>query len=199
MTMEKPREPQDAPGPGLDPASVCTLPAVGLSERLAWIRREVLPHVLTREPLEGGLAFELRAAPELAARLDRWIELERECCSGLEFERVAGRRRGHVRLEIRGIDPDAALFADLPGSAASPSPRVGRLARAAAAGLAASVVVCCLLPIAAAALLGAAAAPLAALDGPLPMAGGAVLAGSAAWLWLARRRHGTAPVCGPEC
>ena len=115
MSTKKPTEPLDTSGPGLDPASVCTISNQHLDERLAWIRGEILPHVVAREPLDGGLAFELRAVPELADRLDRWIELERACCSGLAFERVPGQRPGHIRLEIRGIDPEASVLSALGG------------------------------------------------------------------------------------
>jgi hypothetical protein len=94
----------------LDPAEVCTLSGDGLAERLAWIRDEILPHVRRTERLASGLAWELDAAPGLAEKLDRLIALERECCGGVVFERTEASAAGLLRLEVRGIDPDAAAF-----------------------------------------------------------------------------------------
>ncbi len=100
---------------GVDPLAVCTLSAGGLEERLAWIRAEILPHAVASEPSPDGIAWELEEAPGLVAKLDRLVALERECCSGIVIEHgpspVAGRRR----LEMRGIDPRAAVFASLQG------------------------------------------------------------------------------------
>jgi hypothetical protein len=197
-------DPRRAPGQqSLDPAAVCTLPPSGLADRLAWIEREILPHATRTVRLDRGLAIELDAAPDLAARLDRLIDLERECCSDIVFERHAGATSGALRLEIHGVDPDAAAFRalQLPGAS---MPVGARFAAAAGAGAIGSVFVCCVLPIAAAALVGAAAAPLASLDGPGPIVAGAVVGGAAAWRWLGRRgSHGKAAAsarsCGESC
>jgi len=91
----------------MDPG--CTLPPAALGERLDWIRREILPHVLATEPCRDGLALELGAAPGLAGTLDRWIALERDCCTGLVIERRPGAAAGRLRLEIRGVDADTVL------------------------------------------------------------------------------------------
>jgi hypothetical protein len=189
--------------PPVEPAQACTLAADELSDRMAWIRREILPHAVETVAIEQGLAFELRAAPGLADELDRLIALERECCSGIDFERTASSTPGRLRLEVRGVDPEAAVFRSLRRQA--PRNRaVARLARAAAAGTLASLVVCCALPLGAALLLGTAALPgLASLDAPGPILAVAVLGGGAAWHWLGRRRSGGAAVsgggCGPSC
>ncbi len=82
----------------------CTLSPEALAARLAWIRDEILPHVLETTSLERGLAFELAAAPGLAERIDRLVRLERECCTGLVFERVASRAPGRLRLEVRNAN-----------------------------------------------------------------------------------------------
>jgi hypothetical protein len=87
----------------------CTLSTDRLAERLAWIRSQILPHAVRTERLESGVAWELDAAPGLAAKLDRLIELERECCEGIAFERAASPTPGCLRLEVRGVDPDTAL------------------------------------------------------------------------------------------
>lgn len=103
-----------------DAAAACTLSPDGLAERLAWIRTEVVPHVVETERVDDGLALELAAAPGLAGTLERWIALERECCAGLSFARRASAAPGRLRLEIRGIDPDAAALSLLRGTG-SPS------------------------------------------------------------------------------
>jgi hypothetical protein len=192
--------------PALDTAEVCSLSADGLGERMEWIRREILPRTLETLRLEHGLAFELESAPGVAEKLDRLIALERACCPGLAFERAAGARPGRLRLVVRGIDPDAPVLRGL-GVSDAPPPRSRRLARAAGTGLAASLFVCCVLPIALAALLGGLAPPaLARLDGPIPIAGGALIAGAVAWWRLGRRDasgraigKGSGAACGPGC
>ena len=110
MLRELPRGQETDAVRKLDPAGVCTLPKDGLAERLAWIREEILPHACRSERLEAGFAWELDAAPGLAEKLDRLIALERECCSSIVFERTDSSVPGRLRLEVRGIDPDAAVF-----------------------------------------------------------------------------------------
>jgi hypothetical protein len=123
--------------PGADPAALCTLPAGGLGERMAWIRREILPHALETSRLDRGLAFELASAPGLAARIDDLIAFERECCSSIVFERLASATPGRLRLEVRGIDPEAAVFRSLRGPASPVPRRIFRLAKALLGGVAA--------------------------------------------------------------
>ena len=190
----------------LDPLAVCTLSAEGLGGRLAWIRSEILPHVVASEPRPDGIAWELEDAPGLAAKLDRLVALERECCSGIVFEHRMSPTPGRRLLEVRGIDPHAAVFAGLQVDAGESRRLGGRLAKAAGFGTLLSLLVCCALPIAAAALLGAtAAAPFAALDDPWVIAGAAVLCGGTAFAWQGRRcrsalaRDRAGAPCGPGC
>ena len=91
--------------------TTCTLSPQRLEERLAWIREEILPHARRSERLADGFAWELEAVPGLVDKLDRWIALERQCCGGLAFELEPGSEPGTLRLEVRGIDADAALAA----------------------------------------------------------------------------------------
>lgn len=104
---------RDQEGVGRDPAEDCTLSADGMSDRLAWIREQIVPHAIHMVRLDQGLAFELAPVPGLSAKLDRLIELETECCSDIVFERVASATPGRLRLEVRGIDPDAGVFRSL--------------------------------------------------------------------------------------
>ncbi len=187
----------------VDPLAVCTLPPDGREQRLAWIRSEILPHAVDGERIEDGLAWEFDDAPGLAARLDRLVALERECCSGIVFEHQPSQTAGRRRLEVRGIDPQAPIFANLQLEPAAPG-RVGpRLAKAAGMGTLVSFFVCCVLPIAAAAALGAAAAaPFASLDNPWIIAAVALLTGAARFAWQNRRRAATAAketAGGPGC
>ena len=192
--------------PQLDPLAICALPANGLNERLAWIRSEILPHAVKAEQTSDGLVWELEDARGLAAKLDRLVALERECCSGIVFEHRRSATAGRLHLEVRNIDPSAAVFASLMAGPGQP-PRMGtRLAKAATVGTVFSLVVCCALPLAAGALLGAtAAAPIASLDRPSIIAGAAILAGGLAFAWQSRARRvaldreGAGASCGSGC
>jgi hypothetical protein len=188
----------------LDPADVCTLSSDVLAERLAWIRDEILAHARRVERLESGLAWELDAAPGLAKKLDHLIALERECCGGLVFERSEASVPGRLRLEVRGVDPDAAVFRALHVQSQHERPGWTRLAKAGGFGLSSTLLVCCVLPMLAVALLGSAAAPFARLDRPWIIGVGALAATATAWRWLGRRSAGTASrssgnACGPGC
>ena len=112
---QEPRTPR-----ALDPAEACTLSPEGRAERLAWIRERILPHALETQRIAHGLAFELADAPGLAEDLDRWIALERACCSSIAFARRASATPGRLRLEVRGVDADAAIFRGLVARRAPP-------------------------------------------------------------------------------
>ncbi len=174
---------------GLDPGEVCTLSEDGIVDRMAWVQATIIPHAIQTERLEHGLGIEFSGTPQLAQDLDRLVRLESECCGGITFERLESETPGRMRLEIRGISPDAAAFRSFWTPAAGEvKPGIpARLAKSAGVGSAASVFVCCVIPTAAAALLGGIAAPLASLDGPVPIAFGALLSGAAVWWWLGRR------------
>jgi len=200
------REIPSPEAPGLDPERICTLPGDALAERLAWIRDQILPHATRTVRHPRGLDIELEAAPGLAARLDRLVALERECCGGISFRRAGPSEEGGLRLEIRGADPDAPVFRRL-GAGRGAMPRRGsRALKATGFGALAGLFVCCVVPLAAAALIGSAAAPLAGLDHPAPIAGGALVGGLAAWWWSGRRATTAAARaasgstrCGPGC
>jgi hypothetical protein len=187
--------------PRLDPARVCTLSPDGLSERLAWIRDEILPHARRTERLPSGLAWELEAAPGLAEKVDRLIALERECCASIRFVRSDASPSGRLRLEVSGIDPDSAVFRALQVGRERPGWR--EVAVAGGLGLLVSAIVCCVLPLAAAIVAGGAAATrLAALDEPWVIGLGALPAAAVAGRLLRRRRragHPRATGCGPAC
>lgn len=201
-----PREHETLAAPKLDPAEVCTLPRDGLGQRMAWIRDEILPHARRTERLESGLAWELDLAPGLVEKLDHLIALERECCRGIVFERTDASVPGRLRLEVRGIDPDAAVFRALRVQREDGRARWVHLAKAGGLGVLVSYVVCCVLPLVAAALVGsAAAAPLVWLDQPWLIGLGALPATAVAWWWLRRGSAATASesrtngACGPGC
>lgn len=192
--------------PRLDPAEVCTLPGDGLNDRMAWIRDEILPHARRTERLESGLAWELDPAPGLSEKLDHLIALERECCRGIVFGRTDASVPGRLRLEVRGIDPSAAVFRTLRVQREDAPARWALLAKAGGLGVLLSLAVCCVLPLFAAVLVGTAAvAPLAVLDQPWLIAVGTLPGAAAAWWWLRRRSASRATgirgngACGPGC
>jgi hypothetical protein len=169
--------------------NACKLPAVGLDERLRWIRAEIGPRVVGTEIRPDGIVWELEDAPGLDARLDHLAALEADCCSGVVFEHAPSSAPGRRRLEVRGLDPRGDLLERL-GVERPGSRRVGpRLARAAGFGMAVGLLVCCALPFVAAPFVGAAAvAHLARLDDPWAIAGSAGLFGALAFAWQGRRR-----------
>jgi hypothetical protein len=161
-------------------SATCSLSERQLSRRLAWIRDEILPHARRSERFADGIAWELEDAPGLAEKLDRWIALERECCSSVTFARRDGAQPGWIRLEVRGIDPDA-----LPAPVGDGG--VLRLATVAGLGVAAACVACCTFPLTAWAILGGAAAGVALIEPAWAIGFAALAVGAAAWWWRMRR------------
>lgn len=172
----------------VDPLAVCNLPPEGLEERLAWIRSEILPHAVASERGADSVAWELEDAAGLVAKLETLVAAERECCSGIAFTHTAGATPGTRRLEVRGLDPESAIFGSLPVGATAPG-LGGRVAKAAGIGTLVSLFVCCVLPIALGGLFGAAvAAPFASLDQPWVIGVAFVLFAAATFGWQSRRR-----------
>jgi len=164
--------------PPVDPRAVCTLPPRGLAQRIEWVRREILPHAVASRRGADSVTWEFDDGPEIASKLDAWVALERECCSSIDFEH--GSDPGRRWLRIRGVDPDAAIFAL--GAGASPPSIAMRAWRAAGIGAGASLLLCCALPAGIAASFGAgAAAAVAWLDRPWIVAVLAVAVGLAAF------------------
>ena len=65
---------------------VCNLPDDERHDRVAMIRREILPHVTRREALANGVAFEFQHTPGMEKTLEDLVTFERDCCSGLAWE-----------------------------------------------------------------------------------------------------------------
>jgi hypothetical protein len=172
----------------LDPIAVCTLAPESRDERLAWILDEILPHAVGCVRGTDSISWELEDAPGLTEKLDQLVVLEQQCCAGILFEHAASATAGRLRLNVKGVDPQSAVFADQPFREANPG--LGRrISRSLGLGSVVSLVLCCVLPIAGASVLGAAAAaPFASLDNPLVMLGVVVIFGGGAFLWQNRRR-----------
>jgi hypothetical protein len=198
----------------IDPLEVCTLPAEELDERLAWIRAELLPFAVASERCENGIRVEFavgaeagaESGTEVAAKLETLVALERECCSEIEFRLGPVAKNGRRRLEIIGVDPNAAIFANLVGPQIAETRIVARLAKSVGFGTALSVFVCCVLPLAIAGVIGASAAKgLARLDHPLPIAIAGLLFAGVFFVWQTRRRAAldaprpTSVACGKDC
>lgn len=202
MTADTTPSPQSDSGARHDPEAICTLPPEALEGRLAWIRDDLLPFALEREDLAADvIAWRFAPVAGLDAALDRLVELERACCSAIDFQVEPATVGRGPRLVMRGVDPDAPIFATpLPGAAPEAS-TLRRGLRALGFGTAASLLVCCVLPLAAGALFGAAvAAPLAGLDQPLVIVLAAVVFGAAGFFWKRRPTKATpADSCGDGC
>lgn len=93
--------------------SVCSLSDRELEERRAMVRAEILPLVERSERIEGGFAVEGAATPELRRKLDALVALERRCCASVDWRLREDRETGRLRLEVRGLDPDAAVLGGL--------------------------------------------------------------------------------------
>jgi len=203
LTPERDRD--DVATQGLDPARVCTLSADGLSARLDWIRREILPHVRRTEERPSGFAWELEMAPGLAEKLDRLVALERECCEGIVFARAQASAPGRLGLEVHGLDPRAEVYRALRVDPASGRGDWARLAKSGGLGVSLALLVCCALPLLGAALAGGLAAPLASLDSPWAIALASLASSAAAWRWQGRDSSGSvargddAGGCGSRC
>lgn len=191
----------NAPGMLPDPVDVCVLDDAALGERLAWLGRNVVPHVTRAHRREHGWLLEITDEEGMTQKLDQWSEFERACCSGIVFERVSGAPEGALHFEIRGANPAASVFAPFEELRAPDKNRVrGTVVQSVGVGLFASVFVCCLLPIAAVAALGSAAAPVMGLDGLVPMSmTGIGVGGAYAW-WRSRsQRDSTGSSAGSDC
>ncbi len=172
-----------------DIRAICNLSDEDLEARRVQLREGLIPQARGREELSDGLAFLFDATPELREELDAFVAFERECCPGLDFSvRDAS---GALRLEIRGVDPEASVFAGI-GAARGSEKLAGRgglrLLRAAGLGVVAAFVLFCVVPIGLLALLGAElAAPLGALDDPFAVAAGGLVFAVLLWRWERRR------------
>ena len=102
--------------------SICSLPEGQLRERIAMLRRDLLPLVKRTVPLpdDAGLALEFDATPALRVQLETLVDFERQCCGGLEWSLSPESDEPHLRLSIAGVAPDASFFKKL-GIAAEPT------------------------------------------------------------------------------
>ena len=184
---------------------MCTLSNDQLTVRLAQIRQDIVPHVQQTHRLQDGVALDLNDTPGLRAKIERVIALERECCAGLQFGLSDTTRTGGLRLEIRGVDPDAESVKQLFGGIDNgPKGEVqgGRIRSAvssAGAGIVGSFFLFCILPMGLGGLFGAgAAAYVAQLDSLPVLSGAAMIFAGAAW-WQRRSGLKTGETGGGGC
>ncbi len=98
---------------------VCSLPSDELRDRVAMVRREILPHVTRRETLSDGVAREFEHTPAMQKTLEDFVSFERACCNGLVWN--LRRPSDHVlRLSIQGLAPDSEFFSVFSGAADAP-------------------------------------------------------------------------------
>lgn len=92
-----------------DCVEVCSLPPADLRDRVAMIRREILPLAVGAEKLPNGRTWTFVRDPALLSRLESLIAFERRCCGGLEWSLEV--RGETIRLRVEGIDPDGSFLA----------------------------------------------------------------------------------------
>lgn len=178
---------------------VCSLSDDALEQRLEMVRREIAPHADRSEELPNGRAWEFPRSPELEARLEGLVALERECCASLDFDlSVPSDSRLRLAIAGEGFDPDGFEALGRPGAGARKGGRLARLARAGGIGFAGGFTLCCILPAAVAAIAGASvAAPLMRLDQPWVVALFSLSLGGAVWAVQARKaRKASEAGCG---
>ena len=94
-----------------DVRAICNLSDEEHEARRTHLRETLFPQVRGREELSDGLAFRFDATPKMREELEAFVSFERECCPGLGFSLQDA--PGALRLEIRGIDPQASVFAGI--------------------------------------------------------------------------------------
>ncbi len=92
---------------------VCNLSKHERQDRIEMIRNEILPQVKRSEELENGLAWEFEPTPDMQAKLERLVALERQCCGGLQWSLGREPDSGRLRLAVEGVDPRSGFFASL--------------------------------------------------------------------------------------
>jgi hypothetical protein len=96
----------------METPTVCSLPSDQLSDRLAMIRREILPHATRRQVLADGVAVEFAHTAEMEKTLEDLVAFERKCCSGLTWS-LTRPSADVLRLSVEGLGPDSDLFGPL--------------------------------------------------------------------------------------
>lgn len=175
----------------------CSLPPEQVQERASHIRAELVPQTVARREVPGGFRWEFPNRPETEKLLGEFVEFERRCCAGMTFVVEPNESGDRLCLTVTGEGAEVMATLGNTGAGASTAPTAGRRAlQAGGLGLGVSVFVCCLLPLGLTAVAGAAvAAPLATLDQPLYIVLGGLLAGGAAWAYLARRDRTACETC----
>ncbi len=156
--MQKSEAIQTSGNPAGAGRNMCRLSDDQLTTRLAEMRRDVLPHIRKTQKLEDGLVLEFNDTPNLKAKVERLVALERECCAGLRLELQERPLAEGLKLEIRGINPQSETFEQLlvgiEKKAQTPSQgsRLRRALSSTGIGVAGAFVVSGLLPLGVAAL-----------------------------------------------
>ena len=93
---------------------VCSLPPAALDDRVAMIRRDILPLARRSEALANGRAWEFARDPALQSKLEALVAFERQCCSGIDWNLDVEDET--LRLRVEGIPSDSHFFAAVAGN-----------------------------------------------------------------------------------
>jgi hypothetical protein len=93
--------------------SPCSLPEAQLPDRIAAIRRDILPHLKHTTQRAGEVTWQFDWSLELEAKLERFVAFERQCCGSLEFELRSEQERESRGLRLRLAGEGAEAFAAL--------------------------------------------------------------------------------------
>ena len=106
--------------PPTEPEIACSLSAAELDRRLRSVSSLVAEAMSVRR-LDDGLALDLPASDETAARLLDQILEERRCCPFFRFELVFEPQQSPIRLRLRGPGEVRELVGQITRAAAAPN------------------------------------------------------------------------------
>ena len=169
--------------------ALCSPSDSQLTDRMAENRRDIMPLVRRINKNDTGFSLELNGSPGLKPKVERIIELERQCCVGaLQFDLREHTQDDGLTLEVKGINLPLGTLENLfneikgPSDTSTQGPRLRRVLRSGGIGIVGALVVFCGIPLGLAALLGASAASYSTKLDNL-----ALVFGGAAWWYQTHR------------